>query len=239
MPIFHALGLLSDMGDRYWVLPERVANGNVTSGFASRDEQGVIRILLYAHHSRDTQSRSETSFDVTLDLDGIGWAGPAQVQEYRFDRDHNSPFPLAHATLHWTAPGGQPEATRLAEVKKAFETDDPAVQLRALESVKKLAAPTRQAALEVVFKLAGQAKDQRVATQPRPSSVARFGPVAYPTAEVEEIRKKSECHSTGTSSLHRQANGHLRLTVHVASNGCNFIVIKRDGVLQKGDGPDR
>ncbi len=76
MPIFHALGMLSDLGDRYWVLPERVANGNVTGGFASRDEQGVIRILLYAHHSRDTQSRSEASFDVTLDLDGLAGLAP-------------------------------------------------------------------------------------------------------------------------------------------------------------------
>ena len=79
MPIFHALGMLSDMGDRYWVLPERVAGGHVTSGFASRDDRGVVRILLYAHHAQDTQSRSEASFDVTLDLDGLGWAGPARV----------------------------------------------------------------------------------------------------------------------------------------------------------------
>ena len=63
MPIFHALGMLSDMGERYWVLPERVAAGNVVSGFVSSDERGVIRILLYAHHSQDTQSRSDASFD--------------------------------------------------------------------------------------------------------------------------------------------------------------------------------
>ncbi len=37
MPIFHVLGLLSDMGDRYWVLPERMLGGHMVSGFASRD----------------------------------------------------------------------------------------------------------------------------------------------------------------------------------------------------------
>src|SRR5208337_982900 len=159
MPIFHALGMLSDMGDRYWVLPERVAAGNVTSGFVSSDDSGVIRILLYAHHSQDTQSRSDASFDMTLDLDGLGWAGPAQVQEYRFDQDHNSPFRLARAILR-----------------------------------------------------------------------SDFGPAAYPAPLVEQIRKLSECHPTGTSSHPRQADGHLRLTVRVAANGCNFVVIRRDEV---------
>ena len=95
MPIFHVLGLLSEMGDRYWVLPEQKAGGHVVSGFASRDDRGVVRVLLYTHHAQDTQSRSGASFDVTLDLDGTGWKGPARVQEYRFDQDHNSPFKLA------------------------------------------------------------------------------------------------------------------------------------------------
>ena len=94
MPIFHVLDLLSDLGDRYWVLPERVVGGHVAGGFASRDKEGVIRVLLYTHAAADTQSRSDASFDVTLDLDALGWAGAASVWEYRFDRDHNSPFRL-------------------------------------------------------------------------------------------------------------------------------------------------
>jgi hypothetical protein len=94
MPIFHVLSLLSDMGDRYWVLPERSVGGHVVGGFASHDEHGVIRVLLYTHHAQDTQSRSDASFEITLDLSGLGWRGPAAVQEYRFDRDHNSPYRL-------------------------------------------------------------------------------------------------------------------------------------------------
>ncbi len=163
MPIFHALGMLADMGDRYWVLPERVTAGNVTSGFVSSDDRGVIRILLYAHHSQDTQSRSDASFDMTLDLDGMDWAGPARVREYRFDRDHNSPFRLARSILR-----------------------------------------------------------------------SEFGPEAYPATRVEEIRKVSECRPTATSSQPRQDNGHLRLTVRVAANGCNFVIIKRDESQLKG-----
>ena len=64
-----------------------------TSSPASRRATGdTLRVLLYTHHAQDTQSRSDASFDVTLDLAGLGWDGPARVHEYRFDRDHNSYF---------------------------------------------------------------------------------------------------------------------------------------------------
>jgi hypothetical protein len=236
MPIFHALGLLSDLGDRYWVLPERVAAGHVTSGFASRDDQGVVRILLYAHHAQDTQSRSEESFAMTLDLEGLGWAGPARVEETRFDRDHNSPFRLIRAILDRPAPGGQPDAARLAEVNQGLESGDPAAQLRALETLRQLDAPTRQAALPAVFTLAGRAKDQGVRDAATAILRSAMGPVGYPAAEVEAIRKQSGCHPTGTSTQTRQANGHLRLTVRVAANGCNFVVIRPGEVPPKTSG---
>jgi len=186
MPIFHALGMLSDMGDRYWVLPERVAAGNVTSGFVSSDESGVVRILLYAHHAQDTQSRSEASFDMTLDLDGLGWAGPARVEEYRFDRDHNSPFRLARAIL-----------------------------------------------------LAGEAKDKGVRKAAAGMIRSDFGPAAYSAALVEQIRRVSECRPTGSSTHPPPADGHLRLSVRVAANGCNFVTITPDTVQHKGVGPGR
>ena len=239
MPIFHVLGMLSDFGDQYWVLPDRVVAGTVTSGVASRDDRGVIRILLYSHHAQDTQSRSEASFDLTLDLDGLGWSGDAQVQEYRFDREHNSPFRLVRAILDRPRPGGQPDAVRLAEVKKGLESDDPAVQLQAIETLMKLDAVAHRATLEAVFTLAGQAKDRRVRDAAAAIVRGALGPTAYPAVEVEEIRKTSECHPTSTSSHPRQADGHLRFTVNVASNGCNFVVIKRHEGQPQGDGPDR
>ena len=52
MPIFHVLGLLSDMGDRYWVLPEQKTGGHKVSGFASRDDRGAVRILALFSSSR-------------------------------------------------------------------------------------------------------------------------------------------------------------------------------------------
>lgn len=94
---FHVLTMLSDFGDRYWPLPEQQVGGHSIAGFASRDVKGVVRVLVYSHNAADTQSRSDEAFDVAVELDRLGWPGPARVQEYRFDRDHNSYFREAKA----------------------------------------------------------------------------------------------------------------------------------------------
>jgi len=177
MPVFHALGLLSDMGDGYWVLPDRTVGAHVVSGFASRDDRGVIRALLYSHDAQDTQARSDISFDIALDFDRLGWAGPARVREYRFDRDHNSPFRSIHALLK-AVPGERPDPARLA-------------------------------------------------------------PEVYPRAAIEQIRESSECRATATTTIPRQADGHLRLTVRIAGNGCNFLVIAPDQHEENRSQPGR
>ena len=118
MPIFHVLGLLSDMADEYWLLPDRTVGGHTISGFASRDASGAVRVLLYAHDPQDTQSRSDAAFDVTLDIDGIPWSGNARVGEYRFDRDHNSPFGLIKS-MEKSTPSAQP-ALAPADYPKAI-----------------------------------------------------------------------------------------------------------------------
>jgi hypothetical protein len=162
MPVFHMLGMLSDQGDRYWVLPERVAAGAAVSGFASTAADGAVRVLLYAHQAQDTQSRSDAEFDVMLDLDGLVGNGPVRVDEYRFDKDHNSPFRLMRDTRQRGSRSGHPDGAA----------------------------------------------------------------TAYPTDLVEAIRKKSECEKTGASTASRTNGSHLRLSVRVGSNGCNFVVIK-------------
>ena len=97
MPVFHVLGLLSDLGDRYWVLPAQESGGHRIGGFASRDDAGVLRVVLYTHQPEDTQSRSEATFDVTLELKSLAGEGPVRVEEYRFDQEHNSPFKAMRA----------------------------------------------------------------------------------------------------------------------------------------------
>jgi hypothetical protein len=228
MPIFHVLGMLSDMGDRYWVLPEHVDGGRVTSGFASRDEKDVIRVLVYSHAAEDTQSRSEASFDITLDLDGLGWKGSAQVQEFRVDRDHNSPFRAARELRDLPAAGGKTDPARLAALKRDLEGDDPAAQRRALNTFHELDAATRGAALAVVIKLAERTADEAVRDAAQAVVRRAFGPTTYSRFAVGWVRKKTEFRATGTTSRRLEANGHLRLTVNVGVNGCNFVVIERE-----------
>ena len=115
MPIFHVLGMLSDLSDRYWLLPEQHLGGHVVSGFAARDEK-ALRVVLYTHHAQDTQSRSGASFDVSLEIAGLGKTAAARVREYRFDRDHNSYFERGRALPdHPRASPGRPRAARRAE----------------------------------------------------------------------------------------------------------------------------
>jgi hypothetical protein len=225
MPIFHVLGLLSDMGDRYWVLPEQPVGGHRVAGFASRDEQGTVRVLLYSHNAQDTQSRSEAVFDVVLALDGLGGSGPARIREYRFDRDHNSLFRVARALRDGAAPGGKVDAARLTEVTRALEGDDPATQREALRALPKLDPATRQAALGSVLRLVDRAKAPDVREAALGVIRSALGPVAYPREAVEQVRRLTECRPTGTTSCPREADGRLRLTARVADNGCNFLVI--------------
>ncbi len=178
-------------------------------------------------------------FDFTLDLDRPSWAGPASIEEYRFDREHNSPFRLIRAILDRPDRGGQRDAVRLADVIKGLESDRPAAQRLAIETLKTLDPRAQRAALESVFRIAGQTKDQGIR-----DAAVRFvrsvaGPTAYPAADVETIRQACECHPTGKSRHTREADGHLRITVRVASNGCNFVIIKPDDARPIGGEPCR
>ena len=225
MPIFHALGLLSDMGDRYWVLPRRTVGGHAVGGFASRGEDGMVRVLLFDHAAQDTQSRSEASFDVALDLADLGWEGPARVEEYRFDRDHNSPFRLARALRDRPEPGGPADPARLLALTRALEGDDPAEQRKALEALRELNPATRQAAVGAVLKLSQETKNESTRAAAQAAIKTAFGPPDYPRADIEAVREKCELRATGKAVHAREANGHLRLTARVAANGCNFLVI--------------
>ena len=238
MPIFHALNLLSDLGDHYWVLPDRVVGGHLVSGFASRDDRGVVRVLLYAHHARDTQSRSDASFDVALDLGGLGGAGPARVREFRIDRDHNSPFHLAR-TLRDQPPGPRADAERVAKLTRDLEGNDPAAQRAALAALARLDPASRQPALAAVFHLVGQSKDEGVHAAAQGLLKDALGPPAYPRAAVDQIRAQSECRPTATTTRPRDPDGHLRLTARVAGNGCNFLVIGPDDGRREEEGADR
>jgi hypothetical protein len=239
MPIFHALGLLADMGDRFWVLPAESVRGHTVGGFASRDDAGDVRVLLYAHDARDTQSRSEAEFDLTLDLSGLGVSGPAQVRvsEYRFDADHNSPFRRARVLRDRPLGAAQAGAARLAAATRGLESGDPNAQRAALREVAKLDPATRQAAIGSILRLADHAKDPEVREAALATIRTALGPVAYPRAAIDEIQKLTELHATASTSRRVEPGGRLRLTARLAGNGCSFLVIGRDEGRIKDDAP--
>jgi hypothetical protein len=226
MPIFHALGMLSDLGDQYWVLPDRAAGGHVVSGFGSRDDRGVVRVLLYAHNTRDTQSRSGATFEVVFDLAGLGGTGPVSVREYRFDRDHNSPFRLMRALRDRPATAGATDRARQASALRALESGDVAAQRQALGALEKLGPSMLQAAAPALMKLVGEAKDPQVREAAREVIRKVLAPQAYPRAEVEEIRRTCECRPSGTIMRPRETDGRLRLAIDLAGNGCTFLIVE-------------
>ncbi len=226
MPIFHALGMLSDLGDRYWVLPDRRAGGHVVSGFASRDDRGVVRVLIYAHDARDTQSRSGATFDIALDLAGLGRSAAVSVQEYRFDREHNSPFRLARELRDRPARSGRSDPERQASALRDLEGVDASAQRRALATLQELGPAAVQAAAAVLMKLAGEAKDPSIREAAREVVRKALAPPAYSRAEVEDVRRLCECRPMATVVRTREADGRVRLTVKMAGNGCTFLVVE-------------
>jgi hypothetical protein len=229
MPIFHVLGLLSDLGDRYWALPERLVGGHLVSGFASRDARGVVRVLLYTHDAQDTQSRSEASFDIALTVDGLGGNGPVGIKEYRFDRDHNSPFRLAREIRDRPMSGPKTDAAHVAAVTRALEGSDRGGQLEALAGLSKIDRGARQSLVSALLALAGQERDTDVRAAAKKAIESFFAPAAYSPDQVAQIQQACECHSTTTKSPSRSAGGRIQVKTRLAVNGCAFLTIAREG----------
>ena len=232
-PIFHALNLISDLGESYWTLPAQQIGSHLVSGFASRDDKGVVRLVLCAHQPQDTQSRSESSFNVTLDLNHLGWNDDAQVQEFRFDREHNSYFRDARALRDRNAPTDADYA-QLDALLRSLRNDDAAARELAMQSLAKLDPATVRhpnSMLKigpVLIDLAGQAKDPAIRQKAHDllRELADSAGQSFSPAEVQQIQKLAECHATASATVPRQPDGHLRLTATVAGNGLNILVIK-------------
>jgi hypothetical protein len=148
------------------------------------------------------------------------------VREYRFDRDHNSPFRLARSLRDRPARDGRPDPARQASALRDLGGGDASAQRRALATLEQLGPSAVQAAAAVLMKLAGEAKDPSIREAARETIRKAFAPPAYPRAEVEEIQRLCECRPTGTSTPKREPDGRLRLTIKLAGNGCTFLVIE-------------
>lgn len=225
MPILHFLGLLAAMGDEFRVLPEQTIGGHVVSGFASQTDDAA-RVLLYAHHELDAQGRSDATFAVTLNLDGIR-RDRVEVTQYRFDKDHNSYFHLGR-TLRERADRAaelRPDtAESIERIMRTLETGSPDEQRAALDELGQIgrpAASTIGALLEFMQKTAHD--DLRQKAQ---ATVFRFHkPYAYPANEVSRVQELSQLRSNSTET-HQVTSGKIRLSLPLSGNGANFVVIK-------------
>jgi hypothetical protein len=185
-----------------------------------------VRVLLYTHHAQDTQSRSDASFEMTLSLDGLGGSGPVAIKEYRFDREHNSPFSLAKRIRDRLASGPKTESGELAAVAGALDGRDRVAQLKALANLAKVDVASRRLLVPALLKLAGQEQDIEVRAAAKKAIESLFGPAAYSRADVDAIQKMCECRSSTTELPAPGHGGRISLTAHVAGNGCTFLTIE-------------
>jgi hypothetical protein len=229
-PIFHALGMLSDLGDRYWVLPRQLLGGRTVGGFASRDDKGILRVVLYSHHPADTQSRSDAACDVALQLDGLAGKGPAHVEQYRFDREHNTYFREAQALRGRQGTAGKADPARLAAVLQALSVEESPAQLKALKELEKLGPMAAADAFGALYRLAEQGKTETVREAARDllrrSFQAAHGRSAHSRAEVDKIQDLARCRPTEAARIERNAAGQMRLTARLSANGLNILIIR-------------
>jgi hypothetical protein len=224
-PVFHFLGLLSSMGDEYWPLADQSFGGHGVTGFASRTERD-LRILVYAYNPLDTQSRSDRTFTVSLNVTGVPWPN-VHVEEYRFDRVHNTYYDLAQR-LRDAPLGGTDAATTATAIDKAtqaLESKDPQARIAALNKLTAL-GPAAQSAVPVVFRLLGEAKEEAVRSAAL-AALTRIGPggVCYSADEVRRVQTLSELRSTGSSTHSQTADDRLQLTANLEANGAAFLIV--------------
>jgi len=226
LPVLHFLGLVATMTDRFQILPEQTLGGHVVSGFASRADHS-LRLVVYSHDPLDVQSRSGASFEVQLSVKSLPWQ-KARVRQYRFDQEHNSIFPLARQLRDRPVerPGARhATAEEVAELLAAVTSDDPAVQLAAIEKATNF-SELPEAVLTAAFQLHQNTKSEEVrsAIEAAGRKVLAWQQT-YNADEVARIEELSRLRTTQQAELQAD-NGTLSLSVALSGNGANFIVIE-------------
>ncbi|MBI4578757.1 MAG: hypothetical protein HY718_03590, partial [Planctomycetes bacterium] len=229
MPIFQFLNLLSSMGDDYWSLPEQVGGGHVVGGFAARAASPMrgterdLRVVLYAHNAADTQSRSDRTFRITLDVAGVPWP-KVRVREYRFDREDNTYYRLGQQLRDRPLP-------RAGEADVAVQMladGDRETRLTALRQLAEM-GPAAQSALPLLLRLINERQDAQIVAAGK-AAVERIvaSAVCYSPHEVSQVRALSVLQVTASGAYTLDHPGHLKLPVTLTGNGAGFLTIEPD-----------
>ena len=227
MPILNFLGLLATMGDSYRPLPEQTVGGHVVSGFAAQAGES-LRVLLYSHQPLDTQSRSQAAFDITLDVTAVPWRN-VRVSQYRFDKDHNSYFRLGRELRDRPAGAANTRAPRADEVERLIADLAGGDRTAQLAAVRRAATFSElpQGIVAAAFELHEKTQDAEVrAAIEEVGRQVMTRQQCYAADEVARVKELSQLRVTNESSHAADADGTLRLSLNVAANGANFIVIE-------------
>jgi hypothetical protein len=226
-PIFHALTLLSDFGPEYWPLQSQEVAGHTVSGFASRDEKGVMRVAVFSHHAEDIQSRSDQTFAVSLDLSSLADDGPFRVTHYRFDREHNTYFNQAVALREEAAAVTDPQKVR--QLTRILETGDPTALREALPEIEKLDSTSLAAVAPAFLQMFSSLTDKELreavqaAVQRLFVSTAGAQPGYAPEAmqQMEVLARLS-----AEARLDEPEEKSPRLNLKLLSNGASFVILE-------------
>lgn len=226
VPVLHFLGLLANMGDRFWVLPERVVEGHVVSGIASQTG-GELRILVYSHDQLDTQSRSENEFDVELGIAGLDWP-EVSVASYRFDKDHNSYFRLGRRLRdrHLGEDVG-PVTGKISGALDEIAEDDPASQMAGLKTLSALGTQASHTVKDIIASLHASTNEQ-VRAQAMDTIRAITQRKAYSAEDVAKVQDLAQLKVTNSGTHQVSTNGVLRLTIPLSANGVNFLTLSTE-----------
>lgn len=227
LPILHYLGLLEQMRDRFWVLPEQRMAGHLVSGFASRADDRLC-LLLYAHDPLDVQSRTAAEFQVRAELNALPWA-EVEIEEYRYDQRHNSYYELARR-LRDQPPDAAASARLPAEdvprLVAILTGNDREAQLAAIQQLTRyrdVPEPVLVAALQL--HQATTHEDIRLAIEEAGKKVMNRQ-ASFTPADAERIEQASRQQVTDRRRAKAGADGSLRLTVPVSANGSTFVVLR-------------
>ena len=226
LPILHFLGLMSQMQGDFWVLPERVVDDHIISGFTSRQDDSVY-LLAYAHQQYDIQSRLKTRFNLQMDLGGFPWQ-EIVVREYRFDKVNNSYFHLAKSLRD---KGSNQERRRPSaeQVKQILAGLTSTVRAEQLAAVRKVATfnDVPESAFLAAFELHQSTKheDVRAAIEEAGKKIAAR-PRCFAAEDVARAKAMSELKVTGHSRHSVTDDTKLALPMTVDSNGAIFVVIE-------------
>jgi hypothetical protein len=225
MPILHFLGLLAAMGPEFRVLPEQTIGAHTVSGFVAQ-RGNVHQALVYSHHMLDTESRSGKDFAVTLDLAGIE-PGPVLVFEYRYDKDHNSYYRLARELREQEGASHTADAATARQVQDALRALSRKERAERRAALEKLAGfgPAAKSAAATLFQFLGKCEDAAEREQAKSVLKRISAPKVYPAAIARRVEELASLHLTGCSCRRVGADGRLEVTVGVAGNGANVLML--------------